>query len=340
MNVASQLYAQAARARRRWYGRRPDLRRRLVEPVISVGNIAVGGSGKTPLVSHVVQVLQELGERPAILSRGYARWRRSDGATVVSDGTSLVADLERAGDEPLLLARRHRAVPVVVAVDRHLAGLVAERRLGCSVHVLDDGFQHFALERDVDLVLLAPADVEHPDTLPTGHLREPLDAAEAATALVVPDADHAQATSVALAARVQTVFRLRQGLDLARLVEPVGRVAAPAIGTRVLAVAGIARPGRFFGALEANGWSIAGTVTFADHHRYTPADLGQIAETMRTAHAVMVVTTEKDLVRFLPLRPLPVPMAWVPLHVRVEPAAEFREWLKQRLESARAGRRG
>jgi tetraacyldisaccharide 4'-kinase len=307
--------------------------------VISVGNIAAGGSGKTPLVGHLVQVLQDLGERPAILTRGYARQRPSDGVTVVSDGTRMLADLDRAGDEPLVLARRHPTVPVLVSADRFLAGLIAERRLGCSVHVLDDGFQHFQLERAVDLVLLSAADVEDPVTLPRGHLREPLDAAAAATALIVPDADQAQAAAIGLAARVPAVFRLRRGLDLARLVEPAGRVTAPAAGTRVLAVAGLARPEQFFGALEAGGWSIADTLAFADHHPYAAADLDRIVDAMRVARAVMVVTTEKDLVRFLPLRPLPIPVAWVPLRVRVEPAAEFKVWLRGRLALAAADRR-
>ena len=102
---------------------------------------------------------------------------------MVSDGARVLADLDRAGDEPLMLARALPGVPVLVGADRYLAGVLAERRFGCTVHLLDDGFQHFALERDVDLVIVSPEDVERPVTLPAGRLREPLDAARAADAV-------------------------------------------------------------------------------------------------------------------------------------------------------------
>ena len=329
MNLASGIYAGVARARRRWYARHPAACRRLDRPVISIGNIAAGGSGKTPVVACVVQMLQDLGERPSILTRGYARRRPSDGVTVVSDGIRMMADLDRAGDEPLMLARRLPAVPVLVSADRYLAGRLAERRFECTVHVLDDGFQHFQLERTVDLVIVSAEDVARPVTLPVGRLREPLDAASAATAVIVPDADDAQSAAIGSAVKGGTVFRLRRWLDAPRLVEPVGRVVAPAAGTRVLAVAGIARPERFFAALAADGWTVADTLAFADHHAFTRADLDRIVRTMREARAVMVLTTEKDMVRLLPLRPLPVPVAWAPLQVGVEPTVEFTAWRGQ-----------
>ena len=331
MSIASSLYAVAARTRRAWYAARPDWRRRLERPVISVGNVAVGGSGKTPTVAHVAKLLVDLGERPAILTRGYARAKVSDGVTVVSDGTRLMADVDRAGDEPLMLARQLPTVPVLVSADRYLAGLLAERRLGCTVHVLDDGFQHFQLERELDLVIVSPDDVEQPLTLPAGGLREPLDVVRCASALLVSGADHAQASALGAAVGVPEVFRLRRFVDRPRLVEPAGRVVSPAAGTRILAVAGLARPGRFFADLAESGWTVASEMSFGDHHRFTHPDLARIVAEMRAVRAVMVVTTEKDLVRLLPLRPLPMPVAWVPMQVAIEPAAEFRAWLAGRL---------
>jgi tetraacyldisaccharide 4'-kinase len=327
MSLASLLYATLARERREWYAARPGWRRRLERPVISIGNVAVGGSGKTPAAAHVARLLVEAGQRPAILTRGYARAFPSAGVTVVSDGVRMMADIDRAGDEPLMLARQLPSIPVLVSEDRHLAGVVAERRLGCTVHVLDDGFQHFQLERDIDLVLVSPEDVERPLTLPAGRLREPLDVVRCASAAIVASADPGQAAAVGAAIGVQTVFRLRRYLERPRLVEPAGRIVSPAAGTRVLALAGLARPDRFFADLAGDGWTVAGQVAFADHHRYTPEDLAQIVAKMRAVRAVMVVTTEKDLVRLLPLRPLPVPVAWAPMQVSIEPAAEFREWL-------------
>lgn len=333
MSLPSLVYAGVARERRRWYARHSDRRRTLGRPVISVGNIAVGGSGKTPAVAHIARLLQGAGQRPAILTRGYSRALPSDGVTVVSDGHRLLADLDRAGDEPLMLARQLPTVPVLVSSDRYLAGRLAERHFGCTVHVLDDGFQHFQLERDLDLVLLSPEDVERPVTLPSGRLREPLDVVRRASAIVVSDADAAQAAAIGQAVGVSTAFRLRRALDRPRLVEPAGRIVSPAAGTRVLVVAGLARPEGFFAAVAREGWTVADQLPFPDHHRYTRADLDRIVTITRAARAVMVLTTEKDLVRMLPLRPLPVPVAWVPLLVSIEPAEEFGAWLGARLRA-------
>ena len=149
------LYSQLARARRRYYQRHPHLRRRLAQPVISVGNLSVGGSGKTPLSAEIARMLVDMGERPSILSRGYARQIVEDGVVVVSDGQEILADEAHSGDEPQLLAKRVPGAAVLVCSSRYLSGCLAEQRLGCTVHVLDDGFQHFDLMRDVDL-LVAP----------------------------------------------------------------------------------------------------------------------------------------------------------------------------------------
>jgi tetraacyldisaccharide 4'-kinase len=338
MSLPSALYAAVARARRDWYASGRGRRKRLERPVVSVGNVAVGGSGKTPTVAHVARLLADAGERPSILTRGYARATPSDGVTVVSDGSEILADLDRAGDEPLMLARQLPAVPVLVSADRYLAGLLAERRFGCTVHVLDDGFQHFGLARDVDLVLVSPPDVEQPLTLPSGRLREPLDVVRHASAVVVTSSDPEQAVAIGSAVGVPRVFRLRRFLDPARLLEPAGRVVLPAAGTRVLAVAGLARPERFFADLAEAGWTVAGEMAFRDHHRYTRAEVERITSEMKSVRAVMVVTTEKDLVRLLPLRPLPVPVAWTPMQVSIEPSAEFRQWLAGQLSGREAGR--
>lgn len=325
------MYASVARARRKWYARHPEVSRRLYRPVISVGNIAVGGSGKTPTVAHLARLLQDAGERPAILTRGYARRCPEDGVTVVSDGTQVRADLEHAGDEALMLARSLTGVPVLVSSDRYLAGCLAERCLGATVHLLDDGFQHFPLRRDLDLVLLCADDVDRPHTLPGGRLREPLDAARSADAVIVSDGDQEAGKRVACALHAKRVFRLRKVFERPRLVDPPGRPVAPAPGTRVLAVAGIARPARFFESVEAEGWTVAAQVAFPDHHPFTAADMARVVATAAEARAVMVLTTEKDLVRMLPLRPFPLPVAGVPMRVVIEPAHEFRAWLQERI---------
>ena len=177
------IYGRVTEARRAWYGRRADRRRRLHHPVISVGNLASGGSGKTPVVAALARMLRERGESPAILTRGYGRRHQVDGVLVVSDGARALEPVTRSGDEPQLLARTLTGVPVLVASDRYLAGSFAERHFGTTVSLLDDGFQHVQLERDIDLLLVSPADLDD-RVLPSGRLREPLDAARFADAHV------------------------------------------------------------------------------------------------------------------------------------------------------------
>ncbi len=320
---------------------RPGARRRLARPVISVGNLAVGGSGKTPVAALVARLLTDAGERPAILSRGYGRTDPVPGVTVVSDGTRLRADLARAGDEPLMLARALPGTAVLVCPDRFLAGRLAERHLGATVHLLDDGFQHLPLARDLDLLLVDAADLARPRTLPAGRLREPLDAARFADAILIEGTDSdPDAVDALTAAGVPddtprfTLFR-----DLEPPVEetPGGPRPLPA-GTRVLAVCGIARPERFLHALEGSGVAVAGHDVFRDHHPYTAADLARIAARVRETGAGAVLTTEKDLVRLLPMRPWPVRVAVRPMTARVEPADGFAAWILERLRRARGER--
>ena len=263
--MISSVYAAAARYRRRYYATHPELRRRLSRPVISIGNLAVGGRAKTPLAALVASRLRDLGERPAILSRGYGRRDAADGVVVVRDRHGIRADLDRAGDEPLMLARQLDGVAVLASASRYLAGRHAEHHFGCTVHVLDDGFQHFALHRDADLVVIAQADLGEGRTLPAGRLREAIDAAEAADAFVMLD----EGTEESLRGLGRPIWRARRRQGAARLTDAAGTPIAPSIGP-IIAVAGIAQPSGFFEDLKAAGWLIARELPFRDHHRYVP----------------------------------------------------------------------
>ena len=298
---------------------------------MSVGNLRAGGAGKTPVVEQIARLLVASGERPAILTRGYARRVASDGTTVVSDGSQILAGVETAGDEPLMLARALPGVPVLVGVDRYLSGRLAERRFSSTVHLLDDGFQHLALARDVDLLISAVGDLTE-RTLPAGRLREPAASASAADALLVTDLAPEAVDRLRRALNVPTVFQLRRLLGPARWV---GTGAAVPRDQPILALAGIARPERFFDDLAAAGWQVRETLAYPDHHWFTDGDVDRIAAAAR-ASDLAVLTTEKDAVRLAIRKLNGLRLAVVGLTVAIDPPA-FAEWLLERIRAARAG---
>lgn len=306
--------------RRSWYERHPQSRRRLDRPVVSVGNLSVGGSGKTPVVAALARMLIEMGQRPAILSRGYARRRTNDGVVVVSDGTRVLEPVESSGDEPQMLARALPSVPVLVCADRHLAGRLAETQFDCTVMLLDDGFQHLTLGRNVDVLVMPASDLDEA-MLPSGRLREPLDAASSADCVLVPGSD-GDVTRVAATFDRMPVFRVTNHYG------PVHGIDSSApLGTRVVAVAGIARPERFFSALRGQGFDLVRELRFPDHHWYSPGDLDRIRAIAKETGADRVVTTEKDAVRVAPQPGWAV----LPMVAVIEPPGPFSSWLRERL---------
>jgi tetraacyldisaccharide 4'-kinase len=324
LSLISAVYGRAARLRRSWYARRPHAQRRLDRPVVSVGNLVVGGSGKTPVVARLATLLGEHGHRPAILSRGYASRRPSDGVVVVSDGAHVTAPVDVSGDEPQMLARALPGVPVLVCPDRYLAGRLAESQFGCTVHLLDDGFQHLQLARGTDLLIVSPSDVDD-QVLPSGRLREPFETGRVAHAVLVPGSDE----DVARMGEVLGIPAFRIARRYGQPKPLMAGAAAPAAGAdvRVLAVAGIARPERFFTALRDQGWLVVREMPFPDHHWFTKNDLEAIRAAATSAGAGVVMTTEKDAVR------IGAQPGWavLPMEVEIEPASAFREWLLARL---------
>ncbi len=330
IRTLSSAYSAAAAWRRRWYAADPARQRRLVQPVISVGNLRVGGSGKTPIVAHIARLLVAQGERPAVLTRGYGRRIVSPGVTVVSDGQRVLAGLDDAGDEPLLLARELPQVAVLVGADRYLSGHLAETRFGATVHILDDGFQHLELARGTDLLLVGEDDLSDLP-LPAGRLRESIAAAASADAALVLAGYPSAADRIGRAFKVSPVFRVTRTLGVPRMIAGARDSVVVPSGSRVFAVAGIARPERFFADLTSVGWEIVGSMTYRDHHRFTRRDVERIAAAAKASSAAIVLTTEKDAVRLAAHVLDDLPAASVPLHVGVEPAEGFRDWLMGRL---------
>lgn len=342
LSLASHLFSSVALARRRWYASHPAARRRLARPVISIGNLSVGGTGKTPVVVAIARLLIGMGERPAIISRGYKRQRSSEGVVVVSDGASVRADVAHAGDEPFMMARALPNVVVLVSSQRYLGGRLAETQFDCSVHLLDDGFQHLGLVRDLDLLIVTDDDLSKPRVLPLGRLREPLSAAAAADAILVSAGDALEPAQVAGTLGVLQSFGFDRVIERARAVRISGgagdEVASAVYPGPVFAIAGIAKPQRFFDDVQHAGWSLAGTRAFADHHRFSPREIADIERAAQLAGAKAVLTTEKDMVRLedAAAGASLIPMLWVPLRVTIEPS--FTPWLRDGLARARAPR--
>lgn len=317
------------RVRRRRYERRPRQQKHLSKPVISVGNLSVGGTGKSPVVSAIAQWLLDQGQRPAILSRGYGRADQADGVVVVSDGRSIRETIDRSGDEPLMLARQVPGAIVCVSPDRHVAGTLAEH-LGATVHVLDDGFQHLELARNLDILVTTVGEIPNGKVIPVGRLREPMDAASRAQVLVLSDANAGAAAAEAWTLGVSQSCGMQRtlGAPVRLMPDPAGEqgrelteIEERPVEPPVLALAGIANPDRFVRALTEAGWHVADTMTFPDHHPYTPADLRAIAAKAIASDAV-VFTTDKDAVRLDPVveAGLQDRLYRVPLVVEFDPA--------------------
>jgi tetraacyldisaccharide 4'-kinase len=307
---------------------------------VSVGNLSVGGTGKTPVVARIAEWLIERGERPAILSRGYKRQQPMPGVVVVSDGIEVRTTLARAGDEPLMLAGAVPGAIVCVAEDRYLAGVLAERALGATVHVLDDGFQHVQLARDLDLLVTTMGEIPNGHVLPRGRLREPADAAARAHFLVVMGATAGAASSEAWTLGVSEACGARRAVGTPRGVgrreSGIGSALPP--GARTLLVAGIANPQRFADDVRAAGWEVAGEMWFADHHVFTVADVARITAKLKESGAAAVFTTEKDAVRFEALGSAPFPLFAMPLSVEFDPAGILFERVSSVLPAQSTGR--
>ena len=332
------LYAALLEARARRYAAGRSHVDRLSRPVISVGNLTLGGTGKTPFVELLARRLRFEGWKPAILSRGYGRLSR--GVVVVSEGGGPLVGPDEGGDEPVALARQLPGVAVVVARRRAEAGRAAES-LGADVFLLDDGYQHLALERDVDLLLL---DARNPFAggrfPPFGRLREPLSALARADAFVFTRAEG----DLPSPAAIRAVRERNPGAPIfTARIRPAGlrdESGAPLeeaglAERRFVAVCGIAGPEGFETALAQLGLAAEEILVFRDHHRYRERDRQRIRRTAERTGSSWILTTEKDAVKLA--GQLSLPLVAVRLAVEIlEPT--FFPFLASRLPArSRAG---
>jgi tetraacyldisaccharide 4'-kinase len=260
---------------------------RLNHPVVSVGNLTLGGTGKTPLVIALAERFRDEGFHPVILSRGYKR--SSKGIVVVSRGAGPIVKWQEAGDEPFLIARRVRGASVVVGADRYQAGRLAEREGFGDLFILDDGFQHRGLFRNVDLVTVDPLEwASDEKLLPGGRWREPKSAIHRAHAACVQEKPGVTFPSLPI-----PTFSVKTSLD--GIYKGCDRINHQLLVQQsVIAFAGIAKPSRFFEAIESMGIPLKRRIEFRDHHAYTPQDAANISG---AGENETLITTEKDSVR-------------------------------------------
>ena len=278
--------------------------RRLNRPVVSVGNLSVGGTGKTPLVMLIAELLFRQGWNPGILTRGYGRRRGAKTIVLAPDGARSPSPRD-VGDEPALLARALPQVPIVVCANRYQGGRVAEGRFDVGVHILDDGFQHRALARDVDVVTLdATQEPAEEALLPVGRLREPPSALARAHLVVITRVELVDPQP--LEDRVRRINPRAEifhaATQLCELVDiQTGRIYPPDAfqGEPVEAYCGIGNPKAFFADLRMWGFSVVDEHSFPDHHVHTAATLLVLNSVIRKSRPAALVTTEKDAMNLL-----------------------------------------
>lgn len=311
MKSPSAIYGLGVTVRNVLYNRGVRKTRWLRGPVVSVGNISVGGAGKTPFVIMLGELLLDRGIKFDVLSRGYGRCTR--GAMVV-DPAGSARDF---GDEPLLIARRLN-VPVIVGEDRYEAGVITENEFGPQLHLLDDGFQHRALHRDFDIVLVRPEDSTD-GLLPSGRLREPVDSLRRADSIVVTN----DMSTESFPLRSKNLWRLRRGIQVVN------------VPLRPVVFCGIARPQVFVSQLREAGIVACAEIFYRDHHSYSEDDIRRLHELRDETHAGGFVTTDKDAVNLGPLASSLSPLAVVPVVLELIDAADLIDTMLRTIEQRR-----
>jgi tetraacyldisaccharide 4'-kinase len=345
----SPVYSSLMKVRAWAYRRGYLTTRRLPCFVISIGNLSLGGTGKTPHVLAIANWLKSRGISPAVVSRGYGG-RAGHGPLVASDGKSVLVFPRDAGDEPVMMAEALSDIPVVVGSDRYAGGKLAVERFGVQAIVLDDGFQHMALFRDVDLVLLPAINFFGTRwVFPGGNLREPVSALSRATAILLTRAEGLSSADQEIGRReLQTMVPGRpvflSEMRATRFLSMEGEVATPdaLAGEPLFAVCALAGPEFFFAILENLKADLKGRVAFPDHYSYKRDDLSKLMAQAGKQGVKALVTTHKDRVKIEPIwrelavngeEPLPI---WV-LEIEARPEEGLWNMLEASLNIGKKG---
>lgn len=303
----SLIYGAAVKIRSALYRNRIFKTHRIAAPVISVGNITTGGTGKTPLVLWIARQLAERGQRVCVLTRGYGR-KNSHERIVVSNGSQLVSDVEHAGDEPLMMAEALRGLAIVVCdADRVSGANWVLNNLGADVFVLDDGFQNLRIDRDLDIVII---DATNPWgngwLLPAGMLREPISSLSRADCIILTRAFDPEYAGLNKSLKQKTAAPVLNSRMVIRRVRSLDSAENP-LGVDsvrnqpIAAFCGIGNPNAFFEQLRGEGFDLRHTEAFRDHHKYSQADIDRLSQRVDDG-AQALITTAKDAVKLRSLR--------------------------------------
>jgi len=344
--VFSAIYGTLIRNRDIFYRRGIFSQKRLPCKVVSIGNITVGGTGKTPMTICLAEMLTGLGYKVVVVSRGY-RGRVEKKGGIVSNGREILMGPDSSGDEPFMMASMLNNIPVVVGQNRYNAGLLAIRNFNPDIILLDDGFQHRKLFRDIDLLLL---DSRRPfgngRLIPRGVLREPVVSIKRADAFILTrsSSDNTEArNTISAVSNNQPVFEayntfyfFKAGKGGAsspasdfrdQVSENFGSVA----GKKVVAFSGIAGNDHFRRTLEECKCDVPEFFGFPDHYRYTAGDIERISKSVRDRKAELVMTTEKDFARMNGKFDFPVDIIVVGVKMCLKDEKSFREFILSKL---------
>jgi tetraacyldisaccharide 4'-kinase len=341
----SPLYSAAMQLRSSMYARGFFRRYQMEIPVISVGNLTMGGTGKTPVVSYLATFLQEQGYKPAIISRGYGG-AAGNKVNVVSDEKAIYLDARQAGDEPLLLAESLPGIPVLTGIVRALPCRHAIHALGRNVLLLDDGFQHLAVERDINLVLFSAESLAgNSRVFPGGDLREPVSALKRADAFLLTNITAANKERAGRFAALlherfpsQPVFFSSYTPGGARLAQTDTTLPLTALPSPLYGFCGIARPEAFRRTLIEQGIHLSGFTGLRDHQPYTHRLRQQIEKAAVNSGAQGLITTAKDMVKLnFHSGEFPLPLYSLQMQSTVDEALKtlILERLKSRLDTTR-----
>jgi tetraacyldisaccharide 4'-kinase len=322
----SKIYGVITRARAALYERGAFRTLKLARPVISIGNITTGGTGKTPLVEWVTRVVVASGKKVCILTRGYGR-KNPDQRVLVSDGTTVFSKPSEAGDEPYLLANNLVGVAAVISdANRVSAGQGAIKHLATDCFVLDDGFQHFQLARDLNIVTI---DATNPwggrQMLPFGRLREPLTGLKRADCVVLTRCEQVAdvrkiLSEIAQLSGDRPVFHSR--MRTRRIAHLKDSESVASVSNPVAAFCAVGNPQSFFAHLRSNGYELVLQESFPDHHIYAEGDVERLVSLGKQAGASCLITTAKDAVKLRPFN-FSIPCYSLEIEIEIENKEEF-----------------